>query len=152
MLFQLLISIPLAIMVSKTSCNLILVGQNAEIATEAGQYARYLIPSLFAFGILSCQIRFLRNQNIVFPMMLVTGFTTLLHIFMCWIFVFKSKLGNKGPALANSISYWINVILLVVCMKFSPSCVKTWTGFSMEAFHNIMHFLRLAVPSALMTW
>ncbi|KAF3438630.1 hypothetical protein FNV43_RR21393 [Rhamnella rubrinervis] len=151
MFFQLLICIPLAIIVSKTTYVLNLVGQNAEIAAEAGQYANYLIPGLFAFAILSCQIRFLRTQNLVFPMMLVTGFTTLVHSFMCWILVFKLELGNKGPALAYSISYWINVFLLAGYMKFSPSCANTWTGFSMEAFHNIVPFLRLAVPSALMT-
>ncbi|KAF3948309.1 hypothetical protein CMV_025678 [Castanea mollissima] len=64
--------------------------------------------------------------------------------------IFKSGLGYRGAALANAISNWINVLLLALYVKFSSSCVKTWTGFSKEAFHNIFTFLRLAIPSAVM--
>ncbi|MBA0685236.1 hypothetical protein Goari_012909 [Gossypium aridum] len=79
-----------------------------------------------------------------------SGITTLLHILICWVMVFKSELGFRGPALGNSISNWFNVMLLLLYLKLSPSCAKTWTGFSKEAFHNIFFFLRLAVPSAIM--
>ncbi|MBA0831044.1 hypothetical protein Goarm_015534, partial [Gossypium armourianum] len=79
-----------------------------------------------------------------------SGITTLLHILICWVMVFKSELGLRGPALGNSISNWFNVMLLLLYVKLSPSCAKTWTGFSKEAFHNIFTFLRLAVPSAIM--
>ncbi|MBA0714217.1 hypothetical protein Golax_013203, partial [Gossypium laxum] len=79
-----------------------------------------------------------------------SGITTLLHILICWVMVFKSELGFRGPALGNSISNWFNVMLLLLDVKLSPSCAKTWTGFSKEAFHNIFTFLRLAVPSAIM--
>nr|POE63770.1 protein detoxification 16 [Quercus suber] len=64
--------------------------------------------------------------------------------------IFESGLGYRGAALANAISNWINVLLLALYVKFSSSCVKTWTGFSKEAFHNIFTFLRLAIPSAVM--
>jgi len=80
--------------------------QNPEISAEAGLYARWMIPSIFAFGLLQCQIRFLQTQNIVFPTMASSGVTTLFHILVCWLLVFKSGLGNKGAALANAISYW----------------------------------------------
>ncbi|KAH7528653.1 hypothetical protein FEM48_Zijuj05G0094900 [Ziziphus jujuba var. spinosa] len=126
-------------------------GQNASIAAEAGNYAIFLIPSLFGYAILQCQIRFLQSQNMIFPLLLIAGFTTLFHIFVCWVLLFESGVGNRGAALANSISYWINVISLVLYVKFSSSCAKTWTGFSKEAFHDIISFLRLAVPSASMS-
>jgi MATE family multidrug resistance protein len=42
--------------------------------------------------------------------------------------------------------------MLALYVKFSPSCAKTWTGFSKEALHNIPSFLRLAIPSAAMVW
>nr|POE63768.1 protein detoxification 16 [Quercus suber] len=148
MFVLLLVSIPLAIIWVNTRSLLILFGQEHDIATAAGEYACFMVPSLFAYAFLQCLVRFLQTQNIVFPMMISSAFTALLHILICWILVFKSGLGYRGAALANAISYWINVLLLALYVKFSSSCLKTWTGFSKEAFHNIFTFLRLAIPSA----
>ncbi|KAK1384095.1 Protein DETOXIFICATION [Heracleum sosnowskyi] len=145
-----LVSIPLALIWANTGIILKALGQDPAISKEAGLYAQYMIPSLFAYGLLQCHVRFLQTQNIVFPMMVSSGITTLLHVFVCWILVFKSGLGSRGAALANSISYWINVVLLALYVKFSSTCARTWTGFSMEALQNIPSFIRLAVPSAVM--
>ncbi|TKY44768.1 MATE efflux family protein DTX1 [Spatholobus suberectus] len=150
MLILMTVSIPLAIIWANTRSILIFFGQDHEIAAEAGSYARFMLPSLFAYGLLQCLNRFLQTQNIVFPMMCSSAITTLLHVLICWIMVFKSGLGNKGAAVANSISYWLNVTILSLYVKFSPSCAKTWTGFSREALHNIPIFVRLAIPSAVM--
>ncbi|XVE58821.1 hypothetical protein DITRI_Ditri04bG0199800 [Diplodiscus trichospermus] len=145
-----LISIPLAIILANTGSILSAIGQDPEISQAAGVYARFMIPSLFAYAILQCLLRFLRTQNNVFPMVLSSGITTLIHIFMCWILVFGLGLGNNGAALAGSISYWINVLMLAFYIKLSPTCAQTWTGFSRESLHEILPFLRLAVPSAVM--
>ncbi|XP_021862106.1 protein DETOXIFICATION 16 isoform X2 [Spinacia oleracea] len=150
MLVLLCISIPIAFIWKNTGQVLAFLGQDPEIAAEAGIYAYYMIPSIFAYGLLQCHIGFLQAQNNVVPMMLTTGFTTLLHIVICWFMVFKSGLGNKGAALSNAISYWINVLLLGVYVRVSPKCKETWNGFSMKALHGIPEFLRLAVPSAAM--
>ncbi|XP_024966932.1 protein DETOXIFICATION 16-like [Cynara cardunculus var. scolymus] len=150
MIVLLSVSIPLAFIWAYAGYLLVFLGQDPQISAEAGLYARFMIPSLFANALLQCFVRFLQAQNNVVPMMLSTGITTLLHILVCWIMVFKSGLGNRGAALANAISLWINVLLLAVYVRVSPSCKKTWTGFSREAFHNIPIFLKLAVPSAVM--
>ncbi|KAL9683658.1 hypothetical protein QQ045_015485 [Rhodiola kirilowii] len=150
MLILTLVSVPIALMWTKTEQILAIVGQDAQISKVAGHYAQFMIPGLFAYGMLQCLVRFLQTQNIVFPMMISSGVTTLLHVLLCWVLVFKSGLGVKGAALANSISYSINALLLSIYVKFSPKCVETWTGFSTEALRNIPNFLRLAIPSALM--
>ncbi|EOY21171.1 hypothetical protein QUC31_007216 [Theobroma cacao] len=150
MFILVIVSIPLAIIWVNTRPILVLLGQDHDISKKAGEYACLMVPSLFAYGLLQCLVKFLQTQNIFFPMMICSGITTLLHILVCWIMVFKSGLGFGGAALANSISNWINVFLLVFYVKFSPSCAKTWAGFSKEAFHNIFTFLRLAIPSAIM--
>lgn len=111
-----------------------------------------MIPSLFAYGLLQCLLKFLQAQNIVFPMVLTSGIAALLHILLCWVLVFKSSLGSRGVALANSISYWVNVILISLYVKFSSSCKQSWTGFSKKALDDSLDFLKLAVPSALMLW
>ncbi|GFY80672.1 MATE efflux family protein [Actinidia rufa] len=150
MLVLLLASIPLACIWANAGQILVFLGQDHEISAEAGSYARFMIPTIFAYALLQCQVRFLQAQNNVVPMVLSTGFTTLLHVLVCWVLVFKSGLGNKGAALANAISYWINALLLVIYIQISPSCKKTWTGFSREALQDVTKFLRLAIPSATM--
>ncbi|XP_059287205.1 protein DETOXIFICATION 16-like [Lycium ferocissimum] len=150
MLVLLLASVPLACIWANAGNILVVLGQDPEIAAEAGSYARYMIPTLFAYAFLQCLIRFLQSQNNVVPMMFSAGITAFLHLFSCWILIFKSGLGNKGAAVANAISYWINVLLLAAYVRTSPSCKNTWTGFSKEAFHDIWKYLRLAIPSAAM--
>uniref|UniRef100_A0A0D3EAC5 Protein DETOXIFICATION n=1 Tax=Brassica oleracea var. oleracea TaxID=109376 RepID=A0A0D3EAC5_BRAOL len=63
---------------------------------------------------------------------------------------FNALTGFKGAAVANTISYWLNVVLLFCYVKLSPACSLTWIGFSKEALHDILPFMRLAIPSALM--
>ncbi|OAY78277.1 Protein DETOXIFICATION 16 [Ananas comosus] len=151
MFVLLLASVPLAFIWANTSQILIAVGQNPEISKEAGLYARWLIPGLFAYGLLQCHVRFLQTQNIIFPMVISSGVTALLHLILCWILVYKSGLGTKGAALATTISYWINTLILALYIKLSRACRRTWTGFSTEALSDVLNFLRLAVPSAFMT-
>ena len=133
----------------KHSCSL---GQDPLISIEAGKYARWMIPSLFAHSILQPLVKFLQSQRIVFSMTISSAITLVLHVPICWALVYKVGLGNKGAALANSISNWLNVALLLVYVTFSPACKKTWTSFSREALYDITSFLKLAIPSAAMVW
>ncbi|KAI4376259.1 hypothetical protein MLD38_014044 [Melastoma candidum] len=153
MIVLLLVCVPLTLMWANTSTILQALGQDPEISREAGTYAKYMIPSIFAYALLQCQMRFLQTQNNVVPMTVSTGITTLFHIIICWYLVFKFGLGYKGAAVANAISYWINVVLLAVYVGVSPSCKMTWTGFSRDALdlQGILCFLKLAIPAAVMS-
>ncbi|XP_054790890.1 protein DETOXIFICATION 16-like [Prosopis cineraria] len=150
MLVILLVAVAQSIILANLRPILVALHQDHNIAKEAGVYARYMIPSLFAYGLLQCNIKFLQNQNIVFPMVLTTGISSLIHVLFCWVLVLKAELGIKGAAIAFCISNWISLLLLALYIKYSSSCKRTWTGFSRESFHNIPQFFRLALPSALM--
>ncbi|XP_074271637.1 protein DETOXIFICATION 16-like [Silene latifolia] len=145
-----LISIPIAIIWFYTEQILAALGQDPRIAEEAGSYAQFMIPSLVPYGVIQCFIRFFQTQNIIYPMVVTSGVTTLLHVVMCWTFVFEFGLGSRGAALANTVSYWVNALLLVIFVRYSSLCSSTWTGFSKASFQGFPGFLRLAVPSALM--
>uniref|UniRef100_A0A0E0A9Y7 Protein DETOXIFICATION n=1 Tax=Oryza glumipatula TaxID=40148 RepID=A0A0E0A9Y7_9ORYZ len=150
MLLLTAVSVPLAVAWYYTGDILLLFGQDADIAAEAGAYARWMIPALFAYGPLQCHVRFLQTQNVVVPVMAAAGAAALCHLGVCWALVHAAGMGSRGAALGNAVSYWINVGVLAVYVRVSRSCKKTWTGFSMEAFRDPLSFFRLAIPSALM--
>ncbi|KAL8487186.1 hypothetical protein ACS0TY_023740 [Phlomoides rotata] len=76
----------------------------AEQHRMLGEFNRWMIPGHFAYGVLQCLIRFLQTQNIVVPMVIISGITAIFHAFLCWIFLYKIKFGCKGAALATAIS------------------------------------------------
>ncbi|CAN1768087.1 Protein DETOXIFICATION 16 [Linum perenne] len=125
-LVLLLATIPLSIIWANTSPILIALGQQQDISLAAGSYVQFMIPSIFAYGILQCLVKFLQTQNIVFPMVLCSAAATLLHILLCWVLVFKLNIGPRGAALSISVSNWVNVLLLSLYVKFSSSCSETW--------------------------
>ncbi|KAK8921553.1 MATE efflux family protein 5 [Platanthera zijinensis] len=150
LLVVVLISLPLAFLMAFSGRILIQLHQLPEISMTAESFARLMIPSLFAFGLLQCIFKFLQAQKLVIPILLSTGLTAVLHVFNCWLFTYNTELGYRGAALSVSISYWFNLLLLVLYIFLSPSCKETWTGFSREAFHGLWSFLKLGIPSTLM--
>ena len=149
-----LMGVPLAFILAFTGQILISLGQNPEISSEAGLYAQWLIPGLFAYGLLQCVTRFLQTQNIVQILVVCSGLTLLLHIMLCWFLVQTFGLGHKGAALAISISYWFNVALLAIYVKISEAGRRSWKGWSREtlSLKDVKEYMRLAIPSTFMTW
>ncbi|KAL5748170.1 hypothetical protein ACOSQ2_025467 [Xanthoceras sorbifolium] len=150
MLVLTLVSIPIAVLWGFTEEIFTMLKQDPEISMHAGLYAWWLIPSILPYGLLQCQLRFLQAQNNVLPLIISTGISSLVHVLACWTSIFRFGFGNKGAALSIAISYWINVFILAIYIKFFPACEKTWTGFSKEALDDLLSFIELGIPSALM--
>ncbi|XP_060206474.1 protein DETOXIFICATION 16-like [Lycium barbarum] len=150
MLVLVAIGIPISIIWAFAELIFSFCGQDLELSIHAGLYARWLIPSIFPYGLLQCQLRFLQTQGRLKPLVISTGFASLIHVLLCWALVFRLGMGNKGAALCNALSYWINVMILALYIRFASSCKQTWTGFSKEGARNLPSFLSLAIPSALM--
>lgn len=145
-----LVCIPLSVLWIYFGKILNFIGQDPLISHEAGRFSTYLLPSLFGYAFLQPLVRFFQSQSLVMPMVASSWATLCLHIPLCWALVFKSGLGNLGGAVAMGISYWLNIIFLVLYMKFSSSCAATRSPLSMEIFHGIGEFFRFAIPSAIM--
>ncbi|XP_021292586.1 protein DETOXIFICATION 16-like [Herrania umbratica] len=150
MLVLTLASVPISLIWAFTGQVFTILKQDTEISMRAGVYARWMIPSILPYGLLQSQLRFLQTQNNVLPLMITTGITSLVHILVCWTLIFRLGFGNQGAALSSAISYWTNVFILAIYIKFSPTCKKTWTGFSKDGRRNLVSFLKLGIPSALM--
>ena len=131
---------------------LIILGQDPLISQEAGKFALCMVPALFAYATLQSLVRFFFMQSLISPLVISSSITLCFHVAFSWLMVFKSGLGNIGAAFSISTSYWLNVILLGLYMKFSTQCEKTRVPISMELFHGIGEFIRYAIPSAGMIW
>nr|CAB3470479.1 unnamed protein product [Digitaria exilis] len=107
-----LVSIPIAVLWFYTGQILLLCGQDPDIAAEAGTYARWMIPALFANGLLQCHVRFLYTQNIVLPVMASCGAAAACHLVVCWVLVYALGMGSKGAALSNGVSYWLGNVVV----------------------------------------
>ncbi|KAM4097244.1 hypothetical protein ACJW30_08G166500 [Castanea mollissima] len=126
------------------------IGQDPLIFHEAGKFTTMLVPALFPHATLQPLVRYFLTQSLIMPMLISSFATLCFHIPLCWALVFKSGMENLGAALALSISYWFNVILLALYMKYSPACAKTQAPISMELFDGIGEFFRFAIRSAIM--
>lgn len=146
------VGIPLSVVWFYTTPILVALGQDPEISVEAGNYNRWMIPSLFAYSLLQCLNRFFQTQSIVFPVLISSASTMVLHVLTCWVLIYNLGLGSIGAALAADISNSVNVVMLGFYIKFSPTCMKTWSGFTEEALHDIQSFVKLAIPSTIMLW
>jgi MATE family multidrug resistance protein len=149
---MLLVCIPVAVLWFNMESLLLLMGQDHEISAMAGMYFGWLVPSLFGVAMLHPLLKFLQSQSVVLPMMLCSLFAFLFHIVLCYILIYTLDVGFIGAALATTISYWLNAIFLMLYIKFSVICKKTWRGLSIETFSAVKPFMKLAIPSAFMIW
>ncbi|XP_047091857.1 protein DETOXIFICATION 12-like [Lolium rigidum] len=145
-----LVSVPIGILWLFIPEVLALIGQDPQIANEAGKFALWLIPGLFAFSLSQCFTKFLQCQSLVFPMVLSSLITISVFIPLCWLMVYKVGMGSSGAALSVTICDWVEAIVLCLYIKYSPSCEKTRAPISSEAFRSFGSVMRLGVPSTLM--
>ncbi|XP_072989206.1 protein DETOXIFICATION 18-like [Typha latifolia] len=129
---------------------LIWLHQEPEVAQMAALYVKYLIPGLFAYGILQCLLRFLQTQTVVMPLVVCSIIPLLIHVAVTYLLIHVFGLGFKGASLSASISLWISVFMLAAYVKYSRTFEYTWEGFSLESFQYVIPGMRLAIPSAVM--
>ncbi|XP_010444534.1 PREDICTED: protein DETOXIFICATION 27-like [Camelina sativa] len=125
------------------------LGQPDDIAELSGVVALWVIPLHFAFTLsfplqrfLQCQ---LKNQVTAYA----AGVALVVHFLVCWLFVDGLKLGVVGTMATINISWWVNVLILLV-YSTCGGCPLTWTGFSSEAFTGLWEFLKLSASSGVM--
>ncbi|KAK8647881.1 hypothetical protein V6N13_121605 [Hibiscus sabdariffa] len=129
---------------------LILLHQDAEISRTAALYIKYLIPGLFAYGLVQNILRFFQSQSILMPLVWFSVLPLALHLAIVYSLVNWTDLGFKGAPLATSISLWISLLLLAFYVVLAKRFEQTWTGLSLESFRFVLANLKLALPSAAM--
>lgn len=151
-IISLLFSVVISILWFYTEPILILFHQDTEIASSAALYMKFLIPGLFAYGLLQNILRFLQTQSVVMPLVVFSLLPLIIHTGIVYALVNWTILGFKGASLAVSISLWLSNITLVVYLICTNKFKHTWEGFSLDSFHYVFTNLKLALPSAAMVW
>jgi MATE family multidrug resistance protein len=147
-----LVCLPLSLIWFNMEKLLLILGQDPSIAHEAGKYATWLIPGLFAYAVLQPLTRYFQNQSLITPLLITSYVVFCIHVPLCWFLVYNSGLGNLGGALAISLSNWLYAIFLGSFMYYSSACSETRAPLSMEIFDGIGEFFKYALPSAAMIW
>ncbi|XP_073128620.1 protein DETOXIFICATION 18-like [Henckelia pumila] len=129
---------------------LIFLHQDAQIADQAGLYLKYLIPGLFAYGLLQNLLRFLQTQCVVMPLVVCSLVPLALHFGIVYVLVNWTTLGFRGAPVAASISLWISVLMLSLYVLKAKKFEKTWEGFTRESFSHVFTNFKIALPSAAM--
>ncbi|KAL3640410.1 hypothetical protein CASFOL_015378 [Castilleja foliolosa] len=142
--------LPVCVLWIYTETLLILIGQDPVIASEAGKFSIWMIPSLFPYAVLQSLNRYLQTQSLIYPMLVSSLASLCIHFPLSWAFIFKLELGNAGAAISICISYWLNVIFLGIYVKCSSTCKRTLVSFSKDVFLTAREFFKFAIPSAVM--
>ncbi|CAA0206560.1 unnamed protein product [Arabidopsis thaliana] len=145
-----LVCLPLSLLWFNMGKLLVILGQDPSIAHEAGRFAAWLIPGLFAYAVLQPLTRYFKNQSLITPLLITSCVVFCLHVPLCWLLVYKSGLDHIGGALALSLSYWLYAIFLGSFMYFSSACSETRAPLTMEIFEGVREFIKYALPSAAM--
>lgn len=131
---------------------LILLQQDPQISNMAALYIKYLIPGLFAYGIIQNILRFLQTQSVVYPLVWCSLVPFIAHIAFNYALVYHTSLGYIGSPLAVSVSFCISALMLIGYVLLSRRFKETWRGFSKESFKHVVAGLKLGLPSAAMVW
>ncbi|KAI5567112.1 hypothetical protein POPTR_013G069250v4 [Populus trichocarpa] len=126
-----------------------LLGQDEDIAIEAGKMSLWFIPILYYY-VLSLTIQmYLQAQQKNKIVGLFTASSFLVHVFLSWLFVIKLDLGVAGAMSAFIISAWLLVIGEFVYI-FGGWCPHTWKGFTKAAFADMLPLVKLSLSSGVM--
>ncbi|CAI6007112.1 unnamed protein product [Closterium sp. NIES-65] len=145
-----LVATPVGVLWWFTEPLLLLLHQSPDIAALGAVYIRWLLPSLAAAVVMQCLERYLQAQSVTFPMAACALAAVLLQFPLTFLLVHTLHWGLQGAAIAVSLAYMLDLLLLLVYIRCTGVAKAAWGGYSMEAFCGWEPFLQLALPSAVM--
>lgn len=156
MLIALLISAGVAALWVQTEPLLLAIGQDAAIAAGVARFLHLAMPAMASVGMFESIKRFLQAEGVVAPTTVVSCAAVGLSPLLNWVLIFKLGLGVDGAVLAMDACQLAMLVGLAGyatwrARRLAGSEVQTWHGWSREALSGWPAFLRLGVPSAVMT-
>ncbi|OCT65173.1 multidrug and toxin extrusion protein 1 isoform X1 [Xenopus laevis] len=149
-LILLLFCFPCWALLINTESILLLFHQDPEVSRLTQIYVLIFLPALPAAFIYQLLAKYLQNQGIIFPQVLTGFIANIFNALINYILLYVLGLGVKGSACANTISQFIQLILLFLYIVWRRLYINTWGGWSQACFEEWGAFFRLAVASMLM--
>ncbi|XP_040192836.1 multidrug and toxin extrusion protein 1-like [Rana temporaria] len=128
---------------------LLLCGQNKDLARETELCVLVLIPTLPAFSFFQLELRFLQNQEIMWPQILISLLGSIVGAIVNYLMLFVLKFGVMGAALAMTIGIVFKCILLFIYIQVKKLHVASWPGWTTECLKDWWPFLALGIPGIL---
>ncbi|GAQ78777.1 MATE efflux family protein [Klebsormidium nitens] len=129
---------------------LLALNQEPALAAGAAKYLKYLIPGLMANACLQPLCKYLQSLEKPRPFAVCSALALALHVPTNWLLIHKWGLGLEGAAMATSIAYIVNLVLLAGYTVFSGVYKSSWPKWSLSSLKKTGPFLKLAVPSMIM--
>ncbi|XP_057999378.1 protein DETOXIFICATION 24-like [Hevea brasiliensis] len=126
-----------------------LLGQEEDIARKAGNISLWFIPSIYSLIFNFTMEKFLQAQLKNTIVGCLSAITFALHLLLSSILHIKLNLGIPGAMGAMIISNWL-VVIGDFTYIFGGRCPKTWRGFTLAAFSDLVPILKLSLSSGLM--
>eukprot|EP01126_Amoeba_proteus_P034600 TRINITY_DN3454_c0_g1_i5.p1 TRINITY_DN3454_c0_g1~~TRINITY_DN3454_c0_g1_i5.p1 ORF type:complete len:476 (+),score=52.25 TRINITY_DN3454_c0_g1_i5:218-1645(+) len=128
------------------------VGQEPHLAKLAGGYVRYLMASAWPLSLFYCISKYLQNQNIMNPSMIVGVLGIALNALFNYIFVVVLDWGLNGSGGATTLARFLMPIILWVYVAIRGHHKDTSPVFYREAVSltYVWKFFRYAIPATVM--
>ncbi|KAI4898726.1 hypothetical protein NFI96_024105, partial [Prochilodus magdalenae] len=150
-LILLLFCLPCWALLINTQSLLLLVGQDPEVARIAQIYVVAYLPAVPAMFLYQLQLSYLQNQGVIVPQMYASLVVNIINVIANYVLLFWWDLGVHGSAAANSFAQVFSCFALFAYIRLKKLHVKTWGGWSSESLQDWGGYMKLAIPSTLMT-
>uniref|UniRef100_A0A3Q4N493 Multidrug and toxin extrusion protein n=1 Tax=Neolamprologus brichardi TaxID=32507 RepID=A0A3Q4N493_NEOBR len=97
------------------------------------------------------QVSYLQNQGIILPQMYTAALANIANVVTNYIFLYWLDLDVGGSAAAHTLAWIYICAFLFVYIWWKKLHVSTWGGWSAESLQEWGSFMKLAIPSTLMT-
>ncbi|XP_075707247.1 multidrug and toxin extrusion protein 1-like [Rhinoderma darwinii] len=128
---------------------LLLCGQNKDLARQAELCVMAFIPELPALFFYQLELRYLQNQEVIWPQIIVSCIAILVTALTDYILLLVLKIGVIGGAVAITVGSICQCILLFIYIRVRKLHLASWPGWSIECLNDWGPFLALGIPGIL---
>ncbi|KAM9852886.1 multidrug and toxin extrusion protein 1-like [Aulostomus maculatus] len=130
---------------------LLCLSQDPDVTRIAQLYITAFLPAVPAMFLHQLQVSYLQNQGIILPQMYTAAVANIANVVTNYIFLYWLDLGVSGSAAANTLSQIYICVFLFAFIRWKKLHVTTWGGWSVESLQEWGSYMKLAIPSTLMT-
>ncbi|KUF64659.1 Multidrug and toxin extrusion protein 1 [Phytophthora nicotianae] len=125
------------------------LGQDAEVASYAGEFSRWMLPGVPCLFLYELTRKVLQAQNIMTPLVTIAAIGNVVNVAAGYGLAYHTSIGFNGIAIGRSLGNFVLPLLLV----WRPHHLKQWWCHPWDfkaAIRYVRLFLRLGVPGMLM--